>query len=103
MNKYVVHFHEMIEYDDLHLYWRKVAYNEVLKRIAELHSQVDLAIVKDEFVPVKPSTPANNAEDSVKLKEGKVEPQQDDATTQIGFSFLPIFPLLCTLSSSPAI
>ncbi|CAA3001163.1 Hypothetical predicted protein [Olea europaea subsp. europaea] len=34
---YLEHFHETVEYDGLDLYWKKVAYVEVLKMMAELH------------------------------------------------------------------
>lgn len=36
-NNYVAHFHETTEYDDLNLYSRKVAYNEVFGMMAKLH------------------------------------------------------------------
>lgn len=48
VNNYVAHFYEMTKYDDLSLYWRKVAYNEVFGRMAELHLQVDLTSVKED-------------------------------------------------------
>lgn len=37
MDKYLEHFHETVQYDDLGLYWRKVVYDKVLKRLAALH------------------------------------------------------------------
>lgn len=41
VNKYLVHFHETAletdEYDDTDLYFRKVTYDKVLKRMAEQH------------------------------------------------------------------
>ncbi|CAA3014278.1 Hypothetical predicted protein [Olea europaea subsp. europaea] len=61
----------------------RVACDEILKRIVELHSQVDLAIIREELFPVEPSTPTNDVvkDSAEELEEGQVEPQQDNATS----------------------
>lgn len=60
--EYIVHFHETVEYDALGMFWRGVPYNEVFKRLAKLHPQLDLASTKEEFIPPEPSTPANEGD-----------------------------------------
>ncbi|CAA3014872.1 S-norcoclaurine synthase [Olea europaea subsp. europaea] len=57
VEEYIAHFHETSEYDGLGMYWRGVAYNEVFKRLTELHPELDF--VRNEFIPVEPSTPAD--------------------------------------------
>lgn len=80
MNNYVAHFHETVEYDVLNLYWRKVAYNEVFRMMPELHPRVDLASVKEEFLPAESSTPTDDAESSNDGK-GQAQPWQDKVAT----------------------
>lgn len=75
VENYVAHFHETAEYDGLGLYWRNVAYGEVLARVAELHPEVDLTAVREEFIPAEPSTPADEvveevAEEVVEVVDG---------------------------------
>lgn len=74
MENYVTHFHETAEYDGIGLYWRNVAYGEVLVRVAELHPEVDLDAVREEFIPAEPSTPAKavaeEVEEVVEVVEG---------------------------------
>lgn len=66
LNNYIFHFYETIEYNCLDLYWDRVAYNDVFGRLAELHPQVDLASIREEFFLVEPSTPADEGGDSKK-------------------------------------
>lgn len=63
LNEYVTYFHEVAKYDGLYLYWRKVTYNKVLGRLVELHPQVELSALKEEFLPDEPSTITNEVED----------------------------------------
>ncbi|CAA2965035.1 Hypothetical predicted protein [Olea europaea subsp. europaea] len=64
VNNYRAYFHKIDEYDDLDLYWRKVAYNEVFGRIVELYPQVDLTSVKEKIFPTEPSTLVDDVESS---------------------------------------
>ncbi|CAA3010551.1 Hypothetical predicted protein [Olea europaea subsp. europaea] len=56
VENFVAHFHEMADYDGLGLYWRGVAYDEILKRLANLCPQMDLAPLKEEYIPAEAST-----------------------------------------------
>lgn len=80
MNNYMAYFHEMVEYDILNSYWRKVAYNEVFGMMAELHPKVDLAFVKEDFLLAKLSTHTDDAENSNDV-EGQVQSCRDKVAT----------------------
>lgn len=47
--------------DRLRLYWRRVAYGEVLKRMAELHLYFVLSALKEELLLEKLTTPVEKA------------------------------------------
>ncbi|CAA3012322.1 Hypothetical predicted protein [Olea europaea subsp. europaea] len=67
VHEYIAYFHETTKYDGLGLYWREVVYDEVFKRLIELHPQLDLATVKKEFILAKLSISAEEGKASRKL------------------------------------
>lgn len=68
VDNYVAYFHETTEYDGFGLCWRGIACNEILKWLAKLHPQMDLAPLKEEFIVTEPSSPV---EENKKLNEAQ--------------------------------
>lgn len=56
IQEYKAHFHEIVVYDGLGTYWRRVVYQEILERLEVTNLEMDFVALKEEFLLELPAT-----------------------------------------------